>query len=248
MVYSERELDIPTLRHLKNNPNGLNTSQIIKLLEQELQPSGHDKGISKGRRDTYFSQKVRNLISHRESKTSLVSRKLITYDEDSGISKITFKGIEHLDDNEPLIDYVKNSGFDENKVKKAIEKDYTDIILEEEISEGFKSKRMVNHRERSRKLREIKIAELKNTLNSVSCIACGFNFFKIYGDYGKDYIEIHHLEPIHLIDIQGNKQKVRDALKKVIPLCSNCHRMIHKQRSKVLSLEELKQIINNAKR
>ena len=58
---SEAELIIPALRHLMNHPEGLSTTQLIKLLEEELKPTGHDAAVITNRNDTYFSQKVRNL-------------------------------------------------------------------------------------------------------------------------------------------------------------------------------------------
>ncbi|HLD15301.1 MAG TPA: HNH endonuclease [Candidatus Nanoarchaeia archaeon] len=246
-MITERELDIPALRHLRDNPDGISTSEIIKLLVQEFKPTGYDAEILKDRNDTHFTQKVRNLICHREQKTSLVSRGLIIYGGRGGLNKITKKGIEYLEDNEILIDYVKESGFEESKVRKAINKDYTDIILEDTISEGLQTERKAKHRQRSRKLREMKLRELKQSLIGVSCEACGFDFSIKYNGHGKDYIEIHHLEPVHLMDIEGTKQKLKEALNKVIPLCSNCHRMMHRNRSKVLTLKELQEIINNAK-
>ena len=45
------------------------------------------------------------------------------------------------------------------------------------------------------------------------------------------------------MDIAGNKQKLGEAIKKVVPLCSNCHRMIHRNINKMLSIEELKALL-----
>lgn len=64
MVYTESDLIIPALQFFKENPDGATTSQLIKHLEKVLKPSEHDMDILAGRKDTYFSQKVRNLKSH----------------------------------------------------------------------------------------------------------------------------------------------------------------------------------------
>ena len=61
--------------------------------------------------------------------------------------------------------------------------------------------------------------------------------------WGKGYIEIHHLKPIHEHDIEGEKQIAEKALEKLIPLCSNCHRMVHRERDNLLSLEELRILV-----
>ncbi len=61
--YSERDLILPALEIIDLNP-GVATADLIKMLEEKLEPDGEDLVILKGRRDTKFSQKVRNLVSH----------------------------------------------------------------------------------------------------------------------------------------------------------------------------------------
>lgn len=42
----------------------LTMGELIDVLTERMQPSGHDMAIIANRNDTYFSQKVRNLRSH----------------------------------------------------------------------------------------------------------------------------------------------------------------------------------------
>lgn len=63
--YSERELVLPALALLDRNQAGLTTSDLIRDLALILKPDGPDGEILAGRNDTHFSQKVRNLVSHR---------------------------------------------------------------------------------------------------------------------------------------------------------------------------------------
>jgi hypothetical protein len=63
--YSERELVLPALVLLDLSQAGLTTSDLIRELTTILRPDGHDGEILADRNDTYFSQKVRNLVSHR---------------------------------------------------------------------------------------------------------------------------------------------------------------------------------------
>lgn len=56
------------------------------------------------------------------------------------------------------------------------------------------------------------------------CAACGIKMSDIYGEIGENFIEVHHLNPIHLFD----DQHVVDYKEDLIPLCPNCHAMIHK--------------------
>lgn len=93
-------------------------------------------------------------------------------------------------------------------------------------------KRLVKHiaYERSRKNRA-KAIEIHGT----SCKACGFNFNRVYGDdFARDYIQIHHVKSI--TEQEGIPVNPKTDL---IPLCSNCHSMIHRKRNELISLEEL---------
>lgn len=59
-----------------------------------------------------------------------------------------------------------------------------------------------------------------------SCRVCAFSFERTYGPIGKQYIHVHHIVP--LSEIKG--QYVVDPLKDLIPVCPNCHAMIHNTR------------------
>jgi hypothetical protein len=87
----ERDLIVPALMAAAARPDGyISTSHLIRELEEQFQPEGQDAEILDGRHDTYFSQKVRNLISHRESSTSMFRRGYADYIKD-GI-RITHAG------------------------------------------------------------------------------------------------------------------------------------------------------------
>jgi hypothetical protein len=63
---SEADLLIPTLRVLAAQHNGrMTTSDLIVELEGVMKPTGNDAEIIAGRHDTYFSQIVRNMVSHK---------------------------------------------------------------------------------------------------------------------------------------------------------------------------------------
>ena len=73
-------------------------------------------------------------------------------------------------------------------------------------------------------------------IHGTSCKVCGFNFEKMYGNTGKNIIEIDHLKPMYTIRKKISVNPETD----LIPLCSNCHKMIHRKKAKPLTLEELK--------
>lgn len=59
-----------------------------------------------------------------------------------------------------------------------------------------------------------------------TCITCRFNFEKIYGEIGKEYIHIYHEKELTMIDVSYEIDPIED----MNPVCSNCHAMIHRKR------------------
>lgn len=86
--------------------------------------------------------------------------------------------------------------------------------------EGAKQSVVVNKYERSAAAREACIQK-----HGVNCQICAMNFEKTYGSFAKDFIHVHHIVPISQID--SNYQI--DPEKDLIPVCPNCHAMLHKQ-------------------
>lgn len=68
------------------------------------------------------------------------------------------------------------------------------------------------------------------------CCICNFDFEEFYGKIGAGYIEVHHLKPLNEI----NEKYQVDPLKDLVPICPNCHAMLHKAG---ISIKELKSII-----
>lgn len=94
----ERDLIIPALRAAAGRPTGeISTSKLIEVLTDEFQPEGLDAQQLDGRNDTYFSQKVRNLISHRASSTSMFTHGYATYDPTAESIRITDHGRAFLE-------------------------------------------------------------------------------------------------------------------------------------------------------
>lgn len=78
----ESDLVLPALRFMAESPNGfIETSNLIVRLEELFAPSGKDAEIIEGRSDTFFSQKVRNLVSHRNTSTSFIANGYAVYDD-----------------------------------------------------------------------------------------------------------------------------------------------------------------------
>lgn len=63
------------------------------------------------------------------------------------------------------------------------------------------------------------------------CKICGFDFNEVYGEELADgYIEVHHIK--HLAD----GEQVVDPAKDLLPVCANCHRMLHRKKKDNISV------------
>jgi 5-methylcytosine-specific restriction protein A len=111
--------------------------------------------------------------------------------------------------------------------------DYIDEISM--FSEGKQNKYLTNTYERNLKAREICLKYY-----GCKCIICGFDFEKIYGEIGKGIIHVHHINKISEI----NGEHEIDAIKELVPVCPNCHTVIHSKKE-IYTINEMKEIINN---
>ncbi len=117
----------------------------------------------------------------------------------------------------------------EQDIESEITEDY------EIKSEGKKTLYYTTRYERNPKNRQQAIA-----IHGTKCMACGFDFEEFYGERGKDYIEVHHIVPLASRDQQIDIDPKTD----LVVVCSNCHRMIHRRKNDILTVEGLKKIIN----
>ncbi len=225
---TESQLILPALYLMAKRKDGyITTTELISQLTDVMHPVGLDAEIIQGRTDTYFSQKVRNLKSH----DTLAVKDLAT-NEDKGFM-ITQKGRDFLSSRKETLDYILSESFNYEDIKTALDdiRERTDALpIEEIIFEGKEISRNVKTHERSSKLR-LKAIEYFTHGNKITCDCCGFNFPQFYGDfYGKDCIEIHHIKPIFLYQDEAYNQTLEQALQNLLPVCPNCHRIIHKNR------------------
>lgn len=103
------------------------------------------------------------------------------------------------------------------------------------IYEGMKKKITVNKYERSPLARQ-KCIEKYGAI----CNICSFDFEKVYGELGKNFIHVHHITPLSTIK---DSYKV-DLEKDLIPVCPNCHAMLHRtSNGDNISIERLKNIV-----
>ena len=103
---------------------------------------------------------------------------------------------------------------------------FGDSSIEElEFPEGREIWRLHHSHERNPRLPELAKAAALARGETISCAVCEFDFWKTYGELGKDFIECHHILPVSELK-EGMMTKLSD----VVLVCSNCHRMLHRKR------------------
>ena len=113
--------------------------------------------------------------------------------------------------------------------------------VQEETAGTTEGKRTVYYTtkyERSSKNREAAIR-----IHGTKCMICGFDFGQKYGELGKGYIEVHHIKPLATLE----KEVVINPETDLICVCANCHRMLHRFKNYIVTVEELKYIVDDNK-
>ncbi len=110
-----------------------------------------------------------------------------------------------------------------------------EICPDEVFKEGASRTVIVNQYERSAAARSKCLEH-----HGYKCAVCSFDFENTYGEIGKSYIHVHHTVPISEI---GGEYEL-DPIKDLIPVCPNCHAMIHITRP-ALNIEQLRNHIKN---
>lgn len=135
--------------------------------------------------------------------------------------------------------YFLNSRFYRDlQVKPKKVKDIASRPQQTTYVEGNVVQQTVDRRERDPQVRQACIDKY-----GCRCMVCGFDFKAVYGPVGEGYIEVHHLLPISQTNSEHEVNP--DDLR---PLCANCHAMAHRRRPEPFSIEELKQLIEDAAR
>lgn len=100
--------------------------------------------------------------------------------------------------------------------------------------EGAVTKVLVNKYERNAKARQECIAQ-----HGCKCVVCGCDFAERYGKLGEGFIHVHHIVPIGSV----GKEYVLNPAEDLIPVCPNCHYMLHRT-NPPMKPEELKRHYN----
>lgn len=114
------------------------------------------------------------------------------------------------------------------------------ITLEDEIQDGeefYESavrKIYVNRYERDSKARDACIEHFGSL-----CQVCGFSFEEEFGDLATGFIHVHHIIPLSKV----GEDYIVDPVNDLIPVCPNCHAVLHLLGSP-MKVETLRELIN----
>lgn len=99
--------------------------------------------------------------------------------------------------------------------------------------EGAKTRVVVNAYERSAKARLACVGH-----HGRKCTVCDIDFGTFYGEIGVGFIHVHHRRPLAM----RRKDYRVDPVKDLIPVCPNCHAMLHAT-TPPRDVEELREIV-----
>jgi|GEM_PF-2472984 len=103
--------------------------------------------------------------------------------------------------------------------------------------EGSSSEVLITRYERSKINRDVCIK-----FHGWNCKVCSVNLQDIYGERAKNFIHVHHIEKL-----ADTGTKVIDPINDLIPVCPNCHSIIHRTKEPALP-KEIEALIMETKR
>jgi 5-methylcytosine-specific restriction protein A len=113
------------------------------------------------------------------------------------------------------------------------ELNYPEEINEIVLVEGAKKTITINVFERDQRARKECLSHY-----GAKCSVCELEFSSVYGPIGEGFIHIHHIIPIANIRQEYKINPIGD----LIPVCPNCHAMLHKI-NPPFTIGELKEIV-----
>lgn len=128
-----------------------------------------------------------------------------------------------------FLDYIVNQFANES-----VNTNYPDEadLQNASFPEGAKKTVQVNRYERNPEARA-KCIEY----HQARCKVCDMSFAETYGTFAKDFIHVHHIKPLKDI----NEEYEVDPINDLIPVCPNCHAMLHRSENGIpMTVERLK--------
>lgn len=179
-------------------------------------------------------KQVRDFLKTKDPKASLLDAHSFLYILGSQMKKANFKfsSSRTNSNGQPLAEQNKEIIADITAKQDLFVAEEDDEIS---FPEGKETYRLHKSKERNKELiRLAKERHLKND-DKLRCQVCGFSFLDNYGEIGHGFIEAHHVFPISQLT-EETATKIED----LALVCSNCHRMLHRRRPWLTTIEDLK--------
>lgn len=115
------------------------------------------------------------------------------------------------------------------------------VMFDSQYEEGAPVSIASRRYERSRAARDACIKA-----RGYACAVCGLVFSDRYGEIGRDYIQVHHVVPLHA-DARAHQV---DPARDLAPVCANCHAMLHLSQAadgsgRIMTPDELADVIRS---
>lgn len=193
----------------------------------------NEKELDSYKGDYFIIQPIKKVEKATLSRRYLIEQGLIAPKDTLQSHKTTKfvkgKKSEKINEHQTLLAFI--GGQFNAELKNA---DYPDEAnLENALfPEGAKQTVVVNRYERNLEARA-KCIEF----HKARCKVCEMSFAETYGLFAKDFIHVHHITPLHQISERYEVNPETD----LIPVCPNCHAMLHRQENGVpMTVERLK--------
>lgn len=147
----------------------------------------------------------------------------------------------------------KGNFFRGNAVREITNEEYENIISKADIIDQTLNDPLADYNEtHSNKIIEGKKISFYSTkyerskynrdmalkIHGYSCCICSINFKEKYGEIGEGFIHIHHIKPLYSLE----EEVIIDPANDLVPVCPNCHAIIHRNKGKILSIKEMKEM------
>ncbi len=242
---TENDITKVSLKIVNDNP-GINTTQLIKKLEKIVELNEEDKKLLDNRKDTKFSQIVRNLTgSH--LKTNEFG-KCVEYDKKIKRNKKFY--INEM--GKKIIEEYEVNKWNEEKDDNNLQREIRECSIYNTKIELEKANTRIPEKNFSSYSTKYKVdARISKTVLKENDYVCEIE--KLTGEKHKTFNTtrgIQYMEGHHLIPMKAQKDfnENIDRSNNICCLCPNCHRAIHygsiEEKSKRLKLLYYKKIKN----
>ena len=200
-------------------PDGITKEHIMRAIHELDRGVDHQFADSTGYDVLYDGRRYPPKAVVGIAASNLIGKQLGPYDFKGGLKSKCFRVLESNDFE--IVTKGDTAPFPE------------EVVTSGSHTEGSITQAIVNRYERDPRARAKCIKEYGPV-----CQVCSMDFEKKYGAIGEGFIHVHHIKQLSNI---GKEYEV-DPIFDLVPVCPNCHAMLHKRRPP-FSVDELKKIL-----